>query len=266
MAITAILSSILLGFQASTPEQAVRDFLASAAKADLDALARAVQGAKPWPANSLEEARTFLSRAKPTVTALKATTNGNRAKVKLSLRYGFEQRVDTITEVIALAKSGAGWLIVPPIEPTDRTMTGGFVNALSYAFVHPEFIHSGTSARKRTETLSNIKQLGLAVHLLAAENNDVLTFKASELYETTEPYIKVKPLIAESGRKFSINRSVCGKSIALVSDPARTVMLYEGANGKLDFTYGRAAICFVDGHAVLLSPQNPELKRLRWKP
>lgn len=50
-----------------------------------------------------------------------------------------------------------------------------------------------------------------------------------------------------------------------IKNKKRTVMFYEGRDEKLIFRYnGKAAVCFVDGHTALVSPE--EAKSLIWKP
>jgi len=52
---------------------------------------------------------------------------------------------------------------------------------------------------------------------------------------------------------------------AAISDPANTVLVYEGKDGKLNFHHnGRAAVAFADGRARLIG--GAEAKNLRRNP
>ena len=57
----------------------------------------------------------------------------------------------------------------------------------------------------------------------------------------------------------------CTTWAAATPEPAETVMIYEGKNGKLDFRHnGRATVGFADGHVKLTDAEGA--KKLRWKP
>jgi prepilin-type processing-associated H-X9-DG protein len=66
---------------------------------------------------------------------------------------------------------------------------------------------------------------------------------------------------------YSFNRNLEGmtqQDVDRLANPRRTVLLYEGKNGRLDFRHnGRATVSFTDGSARLVDRQ--QAKSLRWK-
>jgi prepilin-type processing-associated H-X9-DG protein len=68
-----------------------------------------------------------------------------------------------------------------------------------------------------------------------------------------------------SGEPYTLNKYVDGLKLAELAEPARTVLFYEGEDGKLDFRHdGRADVAFADGHVETVGPD--DVLKLIWNP
>jgi len=64
---------------------------------------------------------------------------------------------------------------------------------------------------------------------------------------------------------YAFNEKLDGAELDLIAEPANTVLVYEGKDGKLNFRHGhRAAVAFADGHVELINEE--QAKTLRWIP
>ncbi len=128
------------------------------------------------------------------------------------------------------------------------------------------------------ESLSNLRQLGLAALQFAQDYDEKFALAPEFFEEALLPYSH-KPEIARipaTGALYTFNGNLSGQSstnnqfpgVGATGQPvaaSRVVMFYEGHNEQPVFRYsGRAAILFVDGHAALVSLD--EAKSLIWKP
>ena len=117
--------------------------------------------------------------------------------------------------------------------------------------------------------LHNVKQIALALIMLEADNDDVLKVTEANWRKRIAPYLKDLQVLTcpddEKGAlSYSLNANLIGKADTSVSEPARTVLVYEGKNSRLNFRHnGKAAVGFADGHVKLILPD--EAEGLLWK-
>ena len=100
--------------------------------------------------------------------------------------------------------------------------------------------------------------------------DEKFAFKAAEFKKVLFPYLKNNTIFHCPSDKpdvdsYSFNANLQGSTLARVKRPAETVMVYEGANGILNFRHaGSANVGFVDGHVKLINKE--QAKKLVWKP
>jgi len=134
-----------------------------------------------------------------------------------------------------------------------------------------------------------MKQLCLAMLQLAADMEDKFDVKKfielepeankpakyakwPALKQSLMPYTKSEPIFHCPGDpnderviSYSFNENLDGIALGEIADPSKTVLLYEGKDGKLDFRHdGRATIGFADGHVKLVGEEAAQ--NLQWKP
>lgn len=85
------------------------------------------------------------------------------------------------------------------------------------------------------------------------------------------PYIKNENLFHPEGvpydkeSSFSFNAKLSGKKATTVKDPAKTVLIYLGKNGKFTFNKeGKTVVSFTDSSTKWLTKN--DVKTLNWNP
>jgi prepilin-type processing-associated H-X9-DG protein len=172
------------------------------------------------------------------------------------------------------------WQIVPPdVEPIDAQGKTLKVPSLAhFAFKAAQKPANGKNLHPQ-RSLSNLKELMLAMSMFAQDNDDQIVLAPEHLQEALMPYLKDRSLFYVPGSEepYTFNANLCERYYAMeaetivvpqrayIKDTDRTVMLYEGHNERPIFRYdGKAAIGFADGHVALVSPK--DAKNLIWKP
>jgi prepilin-type processing-associated H-X9-DG protein len=70
---------------------------------------------------------------------------------------------------------------------------------------------------------------------------------------------------AEAYESYAFNAALENLRLDQIPEPAATVLLYEGKEGKLDFRHdGKANVAFADGHVETIGPD--DVKKLIWTP
>ena len=133
-----------------------------------------------------------------------------------------------------------------------------------------ETLFRARQAALATSCLSNIKQVSIGALMYLQDYDEKFKLQPATYKFKLMPYIKAEhifhcPSDPTKGVSYSFNPNLQGISMAKIKSPAKTVMIYEGKAGKLDFRHdGRASVGFVDGHAKLIGKQ--EAASLRWMP
>jgi hypothetical protein len=109
-----------------------------------------------------------------------------------------------------------------------------------------------------TDSLSNLKNIALAVQMFLADNEDVMpdmTDMVAVMDELGE-YVRNDEMFfqPDTGQSYGVNTSLSQKRLAEVRDPVSVAVFYEEEPGD-DGTRG---VAFLDGHAARVSPEQWE--------
>lgn len=268
MSLITLTAFLLVGGRQATPQSALTAFVAAWNSKDLKRAAAMVVGGKP-NADYSGITSQATSWPKITVAGIKATTKGDESDLtyKATLSGVGGNPIPPQDETAKLLKVNGKWLIVPAVQNDGNR---SYVPSMAALMARPEAFGQARQASKATQCLSNTKQLAVAAIILSADNDDVFKINPAKAKATLHPYVKNDKVWfcpeAPAGRpSYSFNANLSNKSATALADPTKVVMIYEGANGKLEFRHqGRAAVAFADGHAKLIKPE--EAKKLVWKP
>lgn len=124
-----------------------------------------------------------------------------------------------------------------------------------------EQFEEAASAAAEASSLSNLRQLALAMLMCAEDYDDALPpmENAEAMQEVLLPYVKNGDIFfhPETGEPYQPNPTLSGKRLADFADPAKTIAFYEPTPAE-DGSRGAA---FVDGHAKRVGPA--EWERLK---
>lgn len=252
----------------STPETTVKSFFKALAESNYNDLVACVKGAK-HNENLARMIRQSDDFPQLRVDVIDVKIDGTKATCTARIiEPAKEARGDHPLEKVNLELVDGNWQIVAPKGEPDL---GHFINGLAKALLMPdEVFASAREAAKKAACLSNIKQLATALLIVAADNGDVIKVKADSWKKAVMPYLKYQgiftcPLDAKGAFSYSINPAMAGIGIAKIKQPAKTVLLYEGSKGKLNFRHGgSAAVAYADGHVKMVNAETA--KNLNWKP
>lgn len=105
----------------------------------------------------------------------------------------------------------------------------------------------------------NLKMLGLGAFQLAQDYDEVFAMSTNDFQEKMKPYLPSGEDLFRSpatGEPFAMNPYLAHSHLSNISEPARTVLFYDGIGEQLDFSYnGRAAVGFADGHVAFITPE-----------
>jgi prepilin-type processing-associated H-X9-DG protein len=256
----------------STPEATVRTFMAAFGSGDLKTAVACVKGAQPSPVLLAELAQQIKKEPlSTTLTNVKTALNGNSAVVtgQVSIKSGKQDKAETLSTQVNLALSDGKWQIVPEAARMQQSKPD-MVNALAYVLTDSRVFTRAREAARGVSCLSNVKQICLGMIMFTQDYDEKFKLKPETYKKSIMPYIKTEaifkcPSDTTGGVAYSFNSNLAGVSIAKLQNPADTVMIYEGKNGKLDFRHdGKAAVGFADGHAKLMNAEGA--KKMRWKP
>ena len=142
-----------------------------------------------------------------------------------------------------------------------------------FASLFAEVFKPFASAQARTadiKSLSNVRQIALGALMYMQDYDETYPLSAQKFPDLIYPYVKDKSVfrspLAEEGERisYSMNPKLQNKSAAAVKNPAKTILIYEGKDGKPLFRYdGRTVLAFADGHAKLMTQE--EMKGSTWE-
>jgi prepilin-type processing-associated H-X9-DG protein len=250
---------------ASTPEATIAEFVRLFNAKDYPKAAMLVKGGK---ANAdYTGIKQITGSFQVTLGAMTSETHGNRATVTVKSTASEGSRPPiTSAEKVNLIKENDRWLIVPPAE-NGRT-TGMIASIAGMTTAPTKIFATAPKAAKKTECLTNLRRITMAAMMSSADTNDVYKFNASNVRAVLQPYLKNDKVWycpdAPKTVSYSFNARLAGKKLTQIKDPSKTVLFYEGANGKLAFRHGGvAAVAFADGHVKFFKPA--DAAKLNWK-
>ena len=262
----------------STPELTVRSFAETFGSGDLIKACACVQGAKLNAAITDMGKQIATHPLYVTLSQMDAKEEGDTATVSTDVLLKEaaapqDQPGQRGHSLLDLKRSGGLWLIVPNRERTVHPAPNqppDVLNSLVLALADTQVFATARGKALSVSCLSNIKQIALGAMMYLQDYDEKFGFKPAAYKKSLMPYLKNEAVFHcpsdKSGTvSYSFNASLAGRKMAQIGSPARTVMLYEGKDGKLDFRHkGFASVAFADGHAKLISAT--AAKSLRWKP
>jgi len=181
-----------------------------------------------------------------------------------NVRFNLQERPSLpgheVTDEIRLTRTAGDWKIVG-----GNGAVSSFTQFVM-AGQHPEQITMARGAAKRTQILSNMKQIAVGMLIFANDYDDKLAFNQETMHQKLKPYLRTDALWkGPDGEDLDvrINPSVVGKVTSKIESPAECVMLTLGPKDKLVFMDGRTPVAFVDGHVKYFNRDQVSL--LHWK-
>jgi hypothetical protein len=286
MVATLITLALVQAPRIDTPQGTVRAFVEAVNRAELKRASGYVAGGVyTYPAQRLES---FLRKAFAPIFTLESiqdgVAEGNSAAVRVQVTMAGKPMPP---ETVAVARTEAGWRIVPPIPGPDtlreRPAVGAFVLAFAsplsmLALVQPIALRAGGSDVWTKPVGKDIALLANFVLMFGAMNGDVFPKDDADLRRGLAPFLKsgspqLQPIAQNIDRVIKqkqalgwrFNPYVAGKPQASVTAPMTTVLIYEDREGNLDYRHdGKALIATTSGTVHLVSPA--EAKNYAWKP
>ena len=266
----------------STPQSTVASLLAAYGRHDSAGIAKCVEGgtSAQLPPEILD---VTLVANSPADTDQIVEITGDTARVAVKYEVVVAVSSDShkskisFVDMLRLHKSAAGWLIVPDKLSSDSDGLMPLATrplSLVASLLGPDagFRNAVVKARQQgvaAACLSNVQQLALATQMYVQDYDEVLPRSAAGYNRLIIPYVKNEDMFrcaqdAKGSISYSMNVSLQNRKLADVTVPARTVLLYEGKNGIVDYRHeGRAAFAMADGSAKLMTES--EAKNLIWK-
>lgn len=266
----------------SSPEATVNSFVASINQYNFKQAALCVAGAKPEAVGQIADLEQEIKKEKMifSISNLRSSINGLNAKITLSLKMTvptWPSQAPLQTEHLQLRQEKGKWKILPGNPKTFLSVipNNGAFTWLATLLAHPEL---GATIRDRVQAatcMSNVKQLALAMSMFVYDHDNTFAITASSpLEKTLWPYVRNKTLFhcpsakketTDDASSYSFNANLENIQQASIKDPAKTILLYEGKDGKFDFRHnGKASVAFVNGVVKFIGPE--EAESLHWKP
>jgi len=258
--ITTAISTLLLLQSNSPAALPLKNVIDGINERNFSKIAAQYVGGKVIPAEAAalkQSPRTFRFSLK--IDSVKLTGNSGTVMVQVK-GEGFTQ-----AETVNVVRNGGAWRIVSGKVPKGKVQ---IFESLGISVTKGGLFAQAVANSSATETLSNAKQTALAVMLYLGDHNDKFSFSPDDLSAIALPYVKHKEILLSkaTGKPFTFNKRLTGTNAAAITEPAKTVLLYEGANERFTFTNGKTVVAFTDGHVRLLTPAETKSGLLRWKP
>ncbi len=257
--------------QQGDPKTTVTSIVTAINSSDLKQIVPMVVGGRTHASLDAWMSMAKTSPLKAKIISISSVETGNTATVKVEAEFVNAGKTELSKETLSLVRNGENWMVEPPKEiDMSNNKDVRYLTAITYFIGHPEKLAFARNAATATACLSNIKQIGLGLLMFVQDYNEVYKLKASEFKAKVMPYIKNEavfncPELKEKGTSYSFNSNLQGIKLANVKSPAETVAVYEGTGNKLTFRHdGKAAVCYVDGHAKLVD--KAAAAKLVWVP
>ena len=259
-----------------SPHKALAEFVQALNQSNWTAASKRVLGGKTG------------EELKPITEDLKATygnwrlqidqrlhTNGQETdfaifKIRLRLQDKIGNRISH-EERVNLQFDNKLWKIVPltpedTYQPFSSTLDSEILENIATCLHTPQFINQNN----QISCMTNLKQLGLAAAQFVQDWDEKYALKTSAFADYLRPYfhnddILVCPVQPNEKIGYAFNSNLENITLLQMQQPDKTVLIYEGKDGQLDFRHdNRAGACFADGHVQMVTPE--EAKTLKWQP
>jgi hypothetical protein len=249
-----------------TPQGTLRAFTAALTKADLAKATTHIANAEP--AANLSEIKQAMQK-RPTsysIMQLRIAVNGDLATVSFLFEVR-RQRPDVSSWYgwAALRQTEGAW----QIDPTRTLEISNSVDPFS-SFVSLLSGKRLPGEERDDITLQGSKflRLGTIVQTLAADKGGKFALQGTQLRQSLLPYYPALDVLLRypqgQSEQVSFNTRLTNVPLSKIRNPQRTVMLYEGQNGQLDFRHnGRAMVTFVAGHVRYVNSETAKKLLLR---
>jgi hypothetical protein len=208
------------------------------------------------------------------VTILKhtATEAEVAADVTIRTQMGIALRQ---TETVSLKRGetalGPMWQIIPrelgPDADWAQVENTGCLRYMAALVAHPrEFL----DALRLQRSFTQLSDISFGLHQYFQDHDNKYPATAAEFRKGILPFIEgewvfTAPLTKEGTQSFNLNLQLAGISKDKIAEPSRTVEIYIGQDGKLEFPYnGHTLVAFADDHSEVINAE--QAKKLRWKP
>ncbi len=260
--VLAILVLISCYAVAQSPESVVQRFVDALNKKDLDSAAKCINGGQVRPILLEQFAKDKLPEIK--ISDVKASIIDDLALVTFVLHSEARGVNPAMPDYLVLAKVGPNWLI-------DVSENRGGLGMMAYLLSSSPILAQAQASAQTTKCLTNVKRLATGLIMFVSDNDDVLKVTVANWIKKVLPYIDKNtdlftcPDDVKGAMSYSINPNVAGVTSLSISNLTRTVLIYEGKDGKLNFRHnGKAAVAFIDGHCEMVTQERA--KNLIWKP
>ena len=150
--------------------------------------------------------------------------------------------------------SSQKWIIIGVVAGAAFMLLAAL--AVFAAILLPVFGRAREKAQE-TASLSNVKQLGMAVLMYAADHEEILP-EANSWKEAIAEYVGDNKAIFTcpvTGQGYIFNKVLSGVDLKDIDNPQQTPMLWEApldAGQPVGPHMGRFVVCYADGHATMV--------------
>lgn len=247
----------------TTPQGTLRTFAAALTRADLSQATTLIRGDKP--SRDLSDVARAMRKV-PTrysINHLRLAQNAESATISFFFAADPLPSKATYESWAVLHKDGGTWRI----DPVATLQLSNTVNPF------PAFVSLLSGKRPPNDddlsaVGSKLLRIGMVMQSFVTNNDGRFALKNGDLRDALLPYYPALDALLPSlpRNQVSFNTKLSGVTLNKVRFPARTVMLYEGQNGKLDFRHqGRAIVTLVQGNVRFVTPQQAK-ELLVWTP
>ncbi len=150
--------------------------------------------------------------------------------------------------------SSQKWIIIAVVAGAAFMLLAAL--AIFAAILFPVFGRAKEKAQA-TVCLSNVKQLGVALMMYAADHEERLP-EANSWKDAIAEYVGHNEALFTcplTGQRYIFNEALSGVDLKALDNPQATPMLWEPAlhaGGQLGPHMGQFNVCYVDGHATMV--------------
>jgi prepilin-type processing-associated H-X9-DG protein len=205
----------------------------------------------------------LFSMPRISASAVGVDLTGDQATVHLSLSYAQPHTLlpsMPTKDDVHLVRLGGDWKVV------DGNGELSIFTQLGQLGRNPELVAKYHLASQRTQVLSDLKQISLAVLMYINDHDDRFMLDQSNLKARLHPYLKNEAVwFGPDGKPLDVrfNSNLKSRSADSIEQPAVTVLLHVGPRGNLRFFGNGTPIAFADGHVKFMTGEG--LSQMTWK-